>query len=495
MMGHQATPQPKLFYTGFQLDKRVRRDHPLRKISKVVDFDFTYKEVAETYGDNGNVSVPPPVLLKLMLLLVFYNVRSERELMETLPERLDWLWFLGYDLDDEVPNHSVLSKARKRWGREVFQRFFERVMRQCVAAGLVDGRKIFVDASLIDADASQDSVVDTRDLNEQLSRKYRQLEARLDEAPSARAPGPYTEENLRYVSATDPDAALMKRGESKLRYQSHRAVEGSSEIITATALTPGDVSEDQLLMALKEDHEATTGESVQTVVADSKYGTKENYLACRDAGIQAHIPAFQGGTDKRLEKRGLFMEDRFVFDAKRDVFVCPAGQELRRRTVHARRQSIEYAALSRVCAVCELREQCTKSKSGRSVNRHLRQDDLDEMLRVSKSDKSRRDLKRRQHLCEGSFGAAKRYGYKRARWRRLWRVEIQNYLICTVQNITKLVKHRNRRFYAAVTLRPDWCHDQLLSGVQSLIHNVNRSFSCINELRITCVIQTEPAQG
>ncbi len=250
MMGHQPPPQSKLFYTGFQLDKRVRRDHPLRKISTVVDFDFTYKEVVETYGDNGNVSVPPPVLLKLMLLLVFYNVRSERELMETLPERLDWLWFLGYDLDDEVPNHSVLSKARKRWGRELFQRFFERVVRQCVAAGLVDGRKIFVDASLIDADASQDSVVDTRDLNEQLSKKYRQLEARLDEAPSAREPGPYTEENLRYVSATDPDAALMKRGESKLRYQSHRAVEGSSEIITATALTPGDVSEDQLLMAL-----------------------------------------------------------------------------------------------------------------------------------------------------------------------------------------------------------------------------------------------------
>src|SRR4030042_1041806 len=117
MMGHQPPPQPKLFYTGFHLDKRVRRDHPLRKISKVIDFDFIYKEVAEKYGENGNVSVPPPVLLKLMLLLVFYNVRSERELMETLPERLDWFWFLGYDFYGEVPNHSVLSKARSRWGR------------------------------------------------------------------------------------------------------------------------------------------------------------------------------------------------------------------------------------------------------------------------------------------------------------------------------------------------------------------------------------------
>ena len=78
-----------------------------------IDFDFIYGEVADKYGRNGNVSVPPPVILKLMLLLVFYNVRSERELMDTLPERLDWLWFLGYDLDADIPDHSILSKARK----------------------------------------------------------------------------------------------------------------------------------------------------------------------------------------------------------------------------------------------------------------------------------------------------------------------------------------------------------------------------------------------
>ncbi len=51
-----------------------------------------------------------------MLLLFLYDVPSEPELMRTLPYRLDWLWFLGYDLDSEVPDHSVLSKARSRWG-------------------------------------------------------------------------------------------------------------------------------------------------------------------------------------------------------------------------------------------------------------------------------------------------------------------------------------------------------------------------------------------
>ncbi|HPL64554.1 MAG TPA: transposase [Syntrophales bacterium] len=164
MMGVQPPPQSSLFYVGFNIDQRVRKDHPLRKINELVDFDFVYKEVESLYGTRGNVSVPPPVILKLMLLLVLYNVRSERELMDTLPERLDWLWFLGCDLDSEIPNHSVLSKARKKWGVEIFRSFFERIVIQCVEAGLVNGNKIFVDSSLVDANASNNSVIDTTEV-------------------------------------------------------------------------------------------------------------------------------------------------------------------------------------------------------------------------------------------------------------------------------------------------------------------------------------------
>src|SRR5512139_1203774 len=98
MMGHQAPYQHKFFVKAFNLDKRIRPDHLLRKILEKLEFDFIYQEVKETYGANGNVSVPPAVILKMMLLLVLYNVRSERELMMTIPERMDWMWFLGYDL-------------------------------------------------------------------------------------------------------------------------------------------------------------------------------------------------------------------------------------------------------------------------------------------------------------------------------------------------------------------------------------------------------------
>jgi transposase len=71
---------------------------------------FVRKEVAHSYGRRGNKSVPPEVVVRMMLLLFLDDIKSERELMRIIPERLDYLWFLGYGLDDQIPNHSVLSR-------------------------------------------------------------------------------------------------------------------------------------------------------------------------------------------------------------------------------------------------------------------------------------------------------------------------------------------------------------------------------------------------
>jgi transposase len=157
MMGYEKLPQPSLFYR-FNLEQRVPADHPLRAVASIVDFDFIYREVEELYGGVGNPSIPPPVLLKLMFLLAYENVVSERALFAALGLRLDWLWFLGMDLDSVIPDHSVLSKARTRWGEEAFRRFFESVLQQAIDVGLIDGTRIFCDGSLFDANASRKSV-------------------------------------------------------------------------------------------------------------------------------------------------------------------------------------------------------------------------------------------------------------------------------------------------------------------------------------------------
>lgn len=472
MMGVQEQPQSNLFHYGLNLDKRIRSNHPLRKVTELIDFDFAYAEVKSFYGQNGNESVPPPLILKLMLLLVFYNVRSERELMDTVPERMDWLWFLGYDLDSTIPNHSVLSKARKKWGVAVFQNFFERIVLQCVEAGLVDGSKIFVDSSLVDANASNNSVIDTKGLKHKLHKNYKKLEARMEEQSDRIESSPYYEKkNNRYVSSTDPDATIVNRGKPKLSYQVHRAVDGKNEVITATDTTTGTVNEAHLMLPLLEKHEATTGIKADTVVADSKYGTIDNYLSCHDRGIKAHMPDMGKANSKRLAKLKIFQDDQFQYDSQSDTFRCPAGNLLKRKSLHMSRESSDYAAPKKVCAACELRDQCTRNKAGRTVKRHLRQNELNAMRQRSQSVEARQNIKTRQHLMERSFARSTRYDFDHARWRGLWRMRIQELLVCSIQNIQVLIKQtcKPKKTVAAKVKVLKTVIKELISPVKTLI--------------------------
>jgi len=122
MMGEPQKSEPKLMDVGFNLEERIPADHELRKIKGVVDFSFVRSWVKPLYGRNGHPSIDPAVVLKLIFLLFYEKVPSERALLARLPMRLDWLWFCGYDLDSEVPDHSVLSKARRRWGASTERR-------------------------------------------------------------------------------------------------------------------------------------------------------------------------------------------------------------------------------------------------------------------------------------------------------------------------------------------------------------------------------------
>jgi transposase len=430
MMGYQPPPDDPLFSYNVQLETRIRKDHILRRIKQEIDFNFIYKEVSSTYGASGNVSLPPPVILKLMLLLVLYNVRSERELMETLPERLDWLWFLDYNIETPIPDHSVLSKARKRWGEEAFKRFFQAVVSRCVGAGLVRGDKIFVDSSLIQADASKDSLTTRLDL------AYNEMEKRLEGDPRFSV-------NRRRVSSTDPDASIVRQGDNaSLRYKTHRAVDEAHEVITAVEATTGIVDDGAKLADLIDAHKANTDMEATTVVADSKYGTVDNYLVCHDKKATAHIKPL---ADRIVPYRNdIFPQGRFIYDAASDTFTCPAGKAMKRK---ARiRDWIVYIAGTDVCLACSLKEQCTKAKTGRAVRRHVRHDVLAMMYARGRSKAAKRNLRVRQHLMERSFAQGVRFGMKKARWRRLWRVQIQEYLIASVQNIRILLKATKDRF-------------------------------------------------
>lgn len=374
MMGKHE-PQKDLFSYGVDLDKRVRKDHPLRKVSELVDFSFVRNEVEDKYGINGNESVDPEIIMKLIFLLFWDNIRSERELMRMLPERLDYLWFLGYGLDDEVPDHSVLSKARRRWGAEVFESLFVRSVHQCMEAG----------------------------------------------------------------------------------------------VITATETTPGDVGENKRMKPLIEQHQHNVGAKPHTAIADSQYGTAENYRDITAMEISTHVRPYA------RKKRGeLYGKEKFRYDPSMDTYECPAGQRLYPRSFDKIRWAMEYVVRKGTCNDCLLKSQCTRAKTGRTVLRRWAQELIDEGIAASETQEAANDLKRRMWLIEGSFAqAANLHGFKRSRWRRLHRQRIQDWIICGVQNIKLLITHAKTPHPGAESVI------YTMIGIQQLDTILNRLLSAL----------------
>lgn len=288
MMG-QKVFQEKFFY-DISLSKRIPEDHILRRINEFVDLSFIRLLTASFYSHTGQPSVDPVVLFKMMLLGYLYGITSERKLAEECSLNMAFMWYLGYDLDEKTPDHSVISKARSRYGKETFEKFFEHILDLCVKAGLVTGEKVFADSTLIRANASLKSVVPRSDAFEPPRSPEEHIEqvfienpvpddneptstmaeattgadtmaaisqalplaisedgqgresSRAKEPPAhvrrGRPSKPKRRFNRRYVSKTDPDASLASRpiiGKG-LFYKDHFTVD-ISRIITAVKVT------------------------------------------------------------------------------------------------------------------------------------------------------------------------------------------------------------------------------------------------------------------
>jgi transposase len=140
------------------LDELVPADHFYRHVERVLDLSFVRDLVQDCYAVSGRPSVDPIVFFKLQLVMFFEGIRSERLLMRLVADRLSVRWYLGYNLDESLPDHSSLTRIRTRYGLAVFRRFFEALVEQCQHAGLVWGRELYFDATQVQADAALDSL-------------------------------------------------------------------------------------------------------------------------------------------------------------------------------------------------------------------------------------------------------------------------------------------------------------------------------------------------
>jgi transposase len=135
------------------LEELVPKDNFYRRLQERLDLSFVREMVEGLYAASGRPSIDPEVFFRLQMVMFYEDIRSERELMRVVSDRLSARWYVGYDLFEDLPDHSSLTRIRDRYGLSVFREFFERVVELCIEAGLVWGEELYFDATKVDADA------------------------------------------------------------------------------------------------------------------------------------------------------------------------------------------------------------------------------------------------------------------------------------------------------------------------------------------------------
>jgi transposase len=469
------------------LEDLVPKDNFYRRLEKALDLSFVRELVSPLYAGAGRPSVDPVVFFKLQLVMFFEDLRSERQLMSVVADRLSLRWYLGYDLCEPLPDHSSLTRIRERYGLSVFRRFFERIVEECFEAGLVWGEELYFDATKVEANASFDSTR-SRSLSENLENR---LKEHLGEIFSEQRPfiqdalatgiaavmGPTAEkrralaqknarqhrwiaqagrqhrEVVRWgyrrmadlrVSTTDPDASPMrskKESASRLGYLTHYVVDGGkARVILDVLVTPAEVTENLPMIELLFRNRFRWRLHPRSVTGDAAYGTTENIAAIEKAGIRAYT-----ALPDHEKRTSLFGRDAFTYDAEKDLYTCPEGELLRRQGYDYRERSVRYAARPSACNACALKARCTKSAKGRWIRRSFDEEYLERARGYCDTEPYRKAIRKRAVWVEPLFGEAKDWhGLRRFRLRRSEKVNTEALLKAAGQNVKRLLAFGTR---------------------------------------------------
>ena len=485
------------------LEDLVPEDNFYRRLQERLDLSFVRELVEDLYAPSGRPSIDPEVFFRLQMVMFHEGIRSERELMRVVCDRLSARWYVGYDLFEALPDHSSLTRIRDRYGLSVFREFFERVVELCIEAGLVWGEELYFDATKVDADASLESIAPRFYVEEHLGELFAEeapLGAQqgesvivtdergephvveLHELPSAddealmesnRPKDNWISRNGRQrrevkgswyrrkadflASKIDPDSSLMRRRESKgshLGYYTHYVVDGSkSRIILNALVTPFEVTENAPMLDLLWRTSFRWRIRPKQVTGDTAYGTIENIAAVEMADIRAYVPLTGAG-----KARPYFSKEEFAYDPEGDFYRCPAGETLTPKTFRTARNQLIYKTEPGTCDSCSLRPQCTDNNSGRQVLRHLEERYVDRVKGYRGTFAYEKALRKRRVWVEPLFGEAKDWhGLRRFRLRRLEKVNIEALMIASGQNTKRLVaagERRPRKPAQVAALRP-----------------------------------------
>lgn len=382
------------------LESLIPEDHRLRKLNRVLDLGFVHEAVRERYcPDNGRPSIDPEVVIRLFVLQAIEGIRSVRELMREVQVNLAYRWFIGYRLEETLPDHSTLSRSLERFGDEVFDRLFSESIIRCRASGLIEGRVLHVDATTIRADLDSNRV--------------------------------------RTADSPDPDAGFGHFPDGKIRpgYKQHTVADGKHRVVVGVSVTAADRQEHDEAVPLIDTVVERLADSPEAVCGDRAYASGQNYVSLGERGIRLVSPPPKAKTYTGTD---YFTVEDFTYDEATDRFVCPGGKVLTYVSTEKERGRRIYQARRSECRVCPAHGRCTRTKK-RQLKVSAHHSGLVQLRADSQTEDFKTLYATRAPVIEGVFAEAKQWHGLRRAWRRgLAKMRMQCLLIAAVMNFKRL---------------------------------------------------------
>jgi len=392
----------KTFYI-FSLERVVPEDDYYRKLDRLLDLSFLYKECKDLYGKTGNPSIDPVVFFKIQIIGFLENIISDRELAKRINDSLSLRLFIRYDIDEPTPWHSTISRTRERIPEAIYKEVFNYMLRVCVEHNLVGGSHISVDSTLIKANASMDSlerkhpvysIEDYRkkvlkgnepDVNEEKRRKEKKT-------------------NDTHVSKRDVDARIAKKSGKQLGlyYKNNISTDPKRGIIIHAEAVHSNLNDVlRLIEIVKQSKERLNANNLQlqSLSADKQYCNGKRLKELEEINIEAYVPLV-----KQKRKPGVWCVDKFVYNKEDDCYICPNGKKLSYKGNNEK--SKRYKAYYNDCKVCSYKKKCITKKTGRTLYHPVYKEQYDNLKKRLQTPMAKRATRYRK-VVERAFGELK----------------------------------------------------------------------------------------
>lgn len=420
------------------LESLVPQEHLLRKIEKVMDYEWIYERLDPYYcHNNGRPGTDPVVLIKMVLIQHLYGIPSLRQTHQRIQDTLSYRWFLGYNLLEEIPHFATVSYAFcKRFPEELSQEIFEHILNKALNNRMVDPSIIFIDGTHIKASANkkkfQKEQVEkaAKEYSGQLRREVNAEREKLgkkpieededDNEPQNPSGGGRTEKT---VSTTDPDSGMYVKGEHERQfaYEAHTVCDKKGFVL-GVQVTAGNVHDS---IAWDKVYDEVSGKyTVEFVAMDAGYKTPWIAKKVLDDNKVPVLPytRYKGKSEH-------YKPWEYTYDTATDEYICPQGGRLRHTTTDRNGKRI-YRTNPKSCLNCPCKTKCGANEKGQKIfTTHIWQEYLDLTEQIRKTERGKDIYAKRKETIERVFADAKekhamRYTHHRGltavtRWVRL----------------------------------------------------------------------------